>query len=184
MCCQTLGVQHRIDGSFPPPPSQYALINSSLLSGMKPSQASAPRWETGGQGVPELDGAQGVLPHALDRGQSLVFTFFVPLGSCSMVRVCLETLFGLCTFAAGFCRPLFPIFQEVCSEVLDRNPKDAFAPRSASVVELFIAVLFAGVDLRTPLRRTISCSDASHAGAGPSEASVCSRHCPAGASIS
>ena len=42
------------------------------------------------------------------------------------------------------------------------------------VVELLIAVLLvplAGVNLRTPLRNTISCSDASHAGAG-SEASM------------
>ena len=77
------------------------------------------------------------------------------------------------TFAAGFRRPLFSIFQDVYSEVKEWDPKDAVVPRSASVVELLIAVLLvplAGVDLRTPLRNAVSCSDASHAGAGASEA--------------
>ena len=58
--CQTLGVQHRrgpaclgglIGGLFPTPPSLFALVHSSLSSGMNPPQASATRWETGGQGV-------------------------------------------------------------------------------------------------------------------------------------
>ena len=70
--------------------------------------------------------------------------------------------------SAGFRRSLFSFFQEVYSEVLERDPKDAFVPRSASVVELLIAVLLvplAGVNFRTPLRQTTSCSDATHAGA-------------------
>ena len=38
-------------GSFPPHPSLVTLVHSSLSSGMNPPQASAPRWEMGGQGV-------------------------------------------------------------------------------------------------------------------------------------
>ena len=68
----------------------------------------------------------------------------------------LQHCVGVCTFAAGFRRPQFSLFQEVYSEVWERDPKDAFVPRSASVVELLIAVPLvplAGVNLRTPLLR-------------------------------
>ena len=105
----------------------------------------------------ELDGAHGILRHARDKGQSLVFTILSLLGRAQWSAPALQHCVGLCTFAAGFRRPLFSIFQEVYSEILERDPKEAFVPRSASVVELLIAVLLiplAGVNLRTPLRHT------------------------------
>ena len=192
--CQTLGVQHRrgpaclgslIGGLFPTPPSlkpglrgRLDVVSSSnapandtpsfiLRFRLACDQASAPRWETGGQRPLHPLSARSWTEFRVTfamhgtKNQSLVF----PFGSYSV----------LCTFAAGFRCSLFSIFQEVYGEVFDRDPKDASAPRSASVVELLIAVLLvplAGVFLRTPLRRTVGCSDASHAGAEASEASV------------
>ena len=70
---------------------------------------------------------------------------------------------------------LCPLSSRKCTVRFWKGTQKTFVPRSASVVELLIAVLLvplAGVNLRTALRRIISCSEASHAGAGASEASV------------
>ena len=97
----------------------------------------------------------------------------------------------LCNIVWPF-RRVFIIFLGVYSEVLDRNPKDVFAPRSALVAELLITILLvplAGVHLRPPpppspaslgssLQRRVAC------GSGDGSRGFCSRHWSAGAVFS
>ena len=71
----------------------------------------------------------------------LVFTILSQLGRAQRSVSASQHCVGLCTFAAGCRRHLSSIFQEVYSEVQERDPIDVLAPMSGWVAELLIAVL-------------------------------------------
>ena len=101
---------------------------------------------------------------------------FVPFGSCSVVRVCLSCNIPWACVPSqlAFAVLYYLSFRERSVRFLIGTQKTRLLRGRSRWLGSSSPFSWSpcGVNLRTPLRRTISCSDASHAGAGASGASV------------
>ena len=121
----------------------------------------------------EVDGERGYVRHGRKKGHALVLSTLLLLGTPRWTVTPLQHCVGLITFAAGFRRPLFALFESVYKDITDHDDFRPFSPSDTAVTELLLAafcVPLAAVDLRSPIRPVISTSDASHAGGGAAEA--------------
>ncbi|CAK0882079.1 unnamed protein product [Prorocentrum cordatum] len=84
---------------------------------------------------------------------------------------------GQACFAAGFRRPLFAVLEQISPAI--QTALDAPAPADAAVIDEMVAFAcllpLACTNLRAPVKRTISCTDASEDGGG----AVCPAQCGA-----
>ena len=126
---------------------QHAHGYSSLSSCKSWPRASAPRWETGGQGV-LCTHSQCEVSRAWDKGQSMAFTMLSLLCRSQWSASALQHRAGLCTFAGGVRRPLFSVFREGQSKVSGTNPKGVdppFVAQPCSEFSMRLSALEGGV---------------------------------------
>ena len=120
----------------------------------------------------ELDGFRGWLSHSHDKSAALGFKGGVLLGMPQWSGGALQHWLGCFCFGASFRRPIFAALQETFTLAVSAGP-GIVEPSMEHLDEVLLATLllpFMFTDLRAPIRRTISCSDASSAGGGACEA--------------
>lgn len=123
----------------------------------------------------ELNGKTGLLRHRRDKSMNLFGRTLARLSLDEVGQAPIQHWCGLLCFAAGFRRPLFSVLQDVFLCIADfEDSKFQVISLLSSVRDEFLlaAILlpFAGVNLRDPLRRSVSISDASEQGGGVAEA--------------
>ncbi|CAK0904396.1 unnamed protein product [Prorocentrum cordatum] len=124
-----------------------------------------------------LLGDKGWLKLAPEKANALVVKTAVLATEQQWQAGALQHWAGQACFAAGFRRPLFAVLEQIFPAI--QTALDAPAPADAAVIDEMIAFAcllpLAYTNLRAPVKRTISCTDASEDGGG----AVCPAQCGA-----
>ena len=119
-----------------------------------------------------LNGELGLLALTPAKAASLWWKSLALASSSSWTQNMLRHWCGGAVFACGFRRPIFSVLQEVFHQIceLETGPSAAWRECIDEVLSLAVLLPFCHADLRAPMRKAISCTDASEAGGGSAEA--------------
>lgn len=123
----------------------------------------------------ELDGRTGVLRHERAKSHKLMNKTLALLSFPAVAQAPLQHWAGVYAFAAGFRRPLFSVLQElftcISSFVDPLHEQQVLSPEVVDEILCGVLLLpLARVNLRAPLRASLSISDASERGGSAAEA--------------
>ena len=123
----------------------------------------------------ELDGIRGTLGVAAEKGHKFVGKTCALLSVRNVAQVACQHWAGVYCFAAGFRRPMFSVLEQFFTFIVEFEAKDKKMREMPNAVrdEALVAGLLiplATTNLRAPVRKTISISDASEVGGASAEA--------------
>ena len=121
----------------------------------------------------ELDGVAGVLAHAKDKNAKFMSKSIALCSMRSWSAAALQHWTGVFCFGAGFRRPAFSVLQEIFVLIASLGETEVHPPTLSVLDEVMAGSLISALfstDLRAPIRRTVSSTDASEEGGGAAEA--------------